>query len=117
MCKSGDMQDVISIDLSDKRLESRYFELVKAHMQHNSATATAAGPAIPSDLASSFSATQATWRFFANEKVTPTANVRRFAVRPLRTAENFRFLEGRDNQKILLISGFTILMWEMVALR
>jgi len=65
------MQDGISIDLSDKRLESRYFQLVKADIQHNSATA--AGPAIPSDLASSFSATQATWRFFANEKVTPTA--------------------------------------------
>jgi len=61
-------QDGISIDLSGKRLESRYFQLVKAHMQHNSATA--AGPAIPSDLASSFSTTQATWCFFANEKVT-----------------------------------------------
>ena len=63
---------VISIDLSDKRLESRYFELVKAHLQHS--LATAAGPSIPAaDLASNFSATQATWRFFANEKVTPTA--------------------------------------------
>ena len=42
-------------------------------MQHNSAMA--ARPAIPAELASSFSATQATWRFFANEKVTPTALV------------------------------------------
>jgi len=42
-------------------------------MQHSSATA--AGPSIPAELASSFSATQATWRFFANAKVTPTALV------------------------------------------
>ena len=47
--------------------------LVKEHVQQ--AKVTAAGPAIPVDVASSFAATQAAWRFWGNEAVTPTALV------------------------------------------
>jgi len=43
------------------------------HMQH--AKSTAAGMAVPAGVEKSFAVTQATWRFFANERVTPQAPV------------------------------------------
>jgi len=42
-------------------------------MQHAQRTAT--GPAVPAHVEKSFAVTQATWRFFANERVTPSGLV------------------------------------------
>lgn len=83
----------IQINLPDKRLNDRYLELVKAHAQH--APSTAAGPAIAMDTASSFAATQAAWRFFANPKVTPEA-----LVEPLR---DFAREQLVDSQYVLSV--------------
>ena len=57
------------VELGDERLNKRYWKLVQAHMNHTQANA--AGPAVPACSASSFAATQATWRFLNNERVTP----------------------------------------------
>ena len=43
------------------------------HMQH--AKSVAAGVAVPAGVEKSFAVTQATWRFFANDRVTPQALV------------------------------------------
>jgi len=59
--------------LPDLRLKNRYIGLVMGHMQH--AKSTAAGVAVPAGVEKSFAVTQATWRFFANERVTPQALV------------------------------------------
>jgi hypothetical protein len=67
----------VPVELGDERLNKRYWKLVKAHMNHTQANA--AGPAPPVEAASSFAATQATWRFLANERVTPQE-----LVKPLR---------------------------------
>jgi hypothetical protein len=47
--------------------------MVKGHLQHARATAT--GSAVPASLEKSIAVTQATWRFYANERVTPLALV------------------------------------------
>jgi hypothetical protein len=60
---------VVPVELGDERLTRRYWKLVQAHMNHTQANA--AGPAPPVSVASSFAATQATWRFLNNERVTP----------------------------------------------
>ena len=52
----------------EQRLQSRYVKLVKAHM--NASTRTAHGPRSLPDVGKSTTASQATWRFFANERVT-----------------------------------------------
>ena len=66
--------------MPDARLNKRYFELMREHIQHAKATAT--GPAVPACVEQSFAVTQATWRFLANERVTPQrliAPLRQFA--------------------------------------
>ena len=70
----------IAINLPDKRLNKRYLEMVKGHLQQ--ATTTATGIAVPATVEKSFAVTQATWRFLDNDRVTPLALVeplRRFA--------------------------------------
>jgi hypothetical protein len=57
-----------SINLSDKRLDVRYAELVKSHMKQSTSTAT--GITVPADLKSTVATTQALWRFLTNDKVT-----------------------------------------------
>jgi hypothetical protein len=61
----------IDINLPDKRLIERYHFFVKAHMQHASSIAT--GVTVPAGVEKSFAVTQATWRFLANERITPAA--------------------------------------------
>jgi hypothetical protein len=46
---------------------------VKSSIQQSTTTAT--GVVVPANVENSFAVTQATWRFFANERVTPTALV------------------------------------------
>ncbi len=58
--------------------------MVQAHMNHTQANA--AGPAPPVEVASSFAATQATWRFLNNERVTPQE-----LVKPLRKFAETQF--------------------------
>lgn len=53
----------------DARLQKRYLVLVRQHM--NAATALAAGIHSLPQVGNSFAATQAAWRFFANDRVTP----------------------------------------------
>jgi hypothetical protein len=74
--------------LPDKRLNNRYFELVREHVRPAKATAT--GSAVPVGVEKSFAVTQATWRFFANERVTAQA-----LVEPLRELA-CRQLAGAD---------------------
>jgi hypothetical protein len=77
----------ISLVLPDKRLHDRYFELIQGPMHHTQATAS--GAAVPAHVAHSFAVTQATWRFHANERVTPHALVeplRQFAHEQIGTA-------------------------------
>lgn len=61
------LPDGIKIGL-EKRLQSRYVKLVKAHM--NSSSRTAHGPRSLPEIGKATTASQATWRFFANESVT-----------------------------------------------
>lgn len=57
-----------SLPCTDKRLQQRYQQMVQEHLGHGHAVA--AGPrALPGD-ASAFAATQAVWRFCANERLT-----------------------------------------------
>ena len=77
------------VELGDERLNKRYWKSVKAHMNHSQANA--AGPVPPACAESSFAATQATWRFFNNERITPpelVKPIREFAkkqlVKPIR---------------------------------
>ena len=49
-------------------MQKRYVKMVKAHM--NAATRTAHGPRSLPDIGKSTTASQATWRFFSNERVT-----------------------------------------------
>lgn len=72
----------IALPPLDKRLKARYLTLVQAHM--HSAPKLAAGVASLPSTSSAFAATQAAWRFHANERVTLPA-----LVEPLRAA-------GRD---------------------
>jgi len=51
----------------DRRLQERYFQLVREHM--SSSTRTAAGPSLLPGPSKAASATQAAWRFFNNERV------------------------------------------------
>lgn len=55
----------------DRRLQRRYVQLVKEHM--NTARRSAAGPSLLLGESKSASATQAAWRFFNNERVELTA--------------------------------------------
>jgi len=74
--------------LPDKRLNKRYAEIVKGHLQQ--ATTTATGIAVPPNVENSFAVTQATWRFLDNERVTPKALVkplRNFARQQLANAD------------------------------
>lgn len=73
--------------MGDKRLNSRYWKLVKAHMNHTQANA--AGPAPPVGVASSFAATQATWRLLNNQRVTP-----REPVKPIRVFAETQIVES-----------------------
>jgi DDE family transposase len=52
----------------DARLQKRYLQLVEAHM--NVVQAVAAGVKALPGVSQAFAATQAAWRFFANERVT-----------------------------------------------
>jgi len=63
----------------ERRLQRRYEALVRAHVKLGNLSA--AGPAIPADESSAHAATQATWRFLNNERVTLSA-----LVHPLREA-------------------------------
>jgi len=66
--------------LPDRRLERRYIGLVMGHMKHTQANA--AGVAVPANVEQAFAVTQATWRFFGNDRVTTQALVeplRKFA--------------------------------------
>jgi hypothetical protein len=47
--------------------------MVKGHVQH--ATSIATGLAVPANVQNAFAVTQATWRFLANDRVTPLALV------------------------------------------
>jgi len=70
----------LPINLPDERLEKRYSGLVGGAMQ--TAKATSPGLAVPASVEKSFAVTQATWRFFDNERVTPgdlVAPLRHFA--------------------------------------
>ena len=55
--------------MPDSRLNHRYLEMVKGHFHHSSPTAT--GVAVPVSASKSLATTQATWRFFNNDRVTP----------------------------------------------
>src|SRR5437868_7117879 len=57
----------------DRRLQKRYLTLVHSHMR--SAPELAAGVASLPSTCSAFAATQAAWRFHANERVTLSALV------------------------------------------
>jgi len=59
----------VPVELGDERLNRRYWKLVKAHKNHTQANM--AGPVPPVCAVSGFAATQATWRFLNNERVTP----------------------------------------------
>jgi hypothetical protein len=63
----------------ERRLQRRYEALVRAHVKLGNLSA--AGPAIPAGQLSAHAATQATWRFLNNERVTLSA-----LVHPLREA-------------------------------
>jgi len=63
----------------ERRLQRRYEALVRAHAKLGNLSA--AGPAIPAGQSSAHAATQATWRFLNNERVTLSA-----LVHPLREA-------------------------------
>jgi hypothetical protein len=63
----------------ERRLQRRYEALVRAHVKLGNLSA--AGPAIPAGQLSAHTATQATWRFLNNERVTLSA-----LVHPLREA-------------------------------
>jgi len=64
----------ININLGDRRLNTRFYNLVQGHMQQ--ATSTATGVAVPASITNSATVTQATWRFYSNERVTPAALVK-----------------------------------------
>jgi len=63
----------------ERRLQRRYEALVRAHVKLGNLSA--AGPAIPAGQLSAHAATQATWRFLNNERVTLSA-----LIHPLREA-------------------------------
>jgi hypothetical protein len=63
----------------DARLQKRYLQLVEAHM--NVVQAVAAGVKALPGVGQAFAATQAAWRFFANERVTLST-----LIEPLRDA-------------------------------
>ena len=99
----------MSVELGDERLNRRYWKLVKAHMNHTQANA--AGPAPPVEVASSFAATQATWRFLNNERVTPQE-----LVKPLREFAKVQFTETTVTDKpgegfALLVSDWSKLKY------
>ena len=76
------MQGIALPPLPDKRLKTRFLNLVHAHMHHP--PRLAAGVASVPSIASAFAATQAAWRFFNNDRITLPA-----LVEPLRAV-------GRD---------------------
>lgn len=70
---------------------------MKSSIQQSSTTAT--GVAVPASVENSFAVTQATWRFFANERVTPTA-----LVAPLR---NFAQQQLNDVPYVLAVTDWS----------
>lgn len=95
--------------MGDKRLNKRYWKLVKEHMNHTQANA--AGPAPPVEVASSFAATQATWRFLNNERVTP-----RELIKPIREFANTQLTEFTEPDQdgegfVLLVSDWSKLKY------
>ena len=92
------------VELGDERLNRRYWKSVKAHMNHSQANA--AGPVPPACAESSFAATQATWRFFNNERITPpelVKPIREFAKKQLvETVE----VETSGERFVLLVSDW-----------
>ena len=78
----------IEINLHDKRLNRRYTEMVKGHLQQ--ATTTATGIAVPANIEKPFAVTQATWRFLDNDRVTPLG-----LVEPLRNLARQQLVGNR----------------------
>src|ERR1051326_5947968 len=78
----------------ERRLQLRYEALVQAHVKLGNLSA--AGPVIPLDQASAHGATQATWRFLNNERVTLPA-----LVHPLREAA--RVATNRSGSSFVLV--------------
>jgi len=79
----------------DKRLQDRFLQLVREHM--NAAQATAAGLKALPRTGQAFAATQATWRFFHNERVTLPA-----LVEPLRELGRQELAESRSSYAMLV---------------
>ena len=63
--------DGILLPPMDRRLQQRYCTLVKAHL--HSSSPVAAGPTVALDQTSGWAATQATWRFLNNDRVSLSA--------------------------------------------
>ena len=57
------------MNLPDKRLNHRYYAMVKGHLHQASSIST--GIVVPATVENSFAVTQATWRFLDNDRVTP----------------------------------------------
>ena len=53
----------------EKRLKERYRQLVSEHLNQKTDVAPGA-KALPAETASAFAATQAAWRFYANDETT-----------------------------------------------
>ena len=71
------------------------------HMQH--AKSVAAGVAVPAGVEKSFAVTQATWRFFANDRVTPQA-----LVEPLREFARQQLAQQQlARQQLVAINPYT----------
>lgn len=79
----------------DRRLRQRYVKLVKAHMGPSSTTA--AGPTIAADGTAGATATQATWRFFNNDRVELAA-----LVEPLREAGRQQCMHSQSEFVLLV---------------
>jgi DDE family transposase len=73
----------------ERRLQRRYEALVRAHVKLGNLST--AGPAIPADQLRAHTATQATWRFLNNERVTLSA-----LVHPLREAGRVATSQSRS---------------------